>query len=310
MIIIYGWRTVKRLRIDSNELVGPNAKCLMPGCGARCSVYNVTPYFHMYFIPLCRSGDIRPVVQCSHCRAMFDLNMYQKATRNTPDAQAHILNMLRQGKNEVVEKNVRSLLKTDPNNINLMCYLNVALNGLGRAPEADQVASNIVYQWHTNCRSNWIAKGCPKELSAFPRIIMNMAADGYRLEGKQFFEPERIDDDSFSLYKILAFPAESTSPTKTSQKLHVELNKRLFKLIQTGKFFVLAEILPSGTSSPVISYPDQQKPDIRKVMADVASFLTMPVAKAEVIPEGADAGVVSEIDSLTGKASPSLSYCV
>jgi hypothetical protein len=77
-------------------------------------------------------------------------------------------------------------------------------------------------------------------------------------------------------------------------------------LIQTGTFYVLSEVSPSGNINAVISYTDQQEPDIRKVTADVASFLTMPVAKAEVIPEETDGGVVSEIVSLTAKMTPIL----
>jgi hypothetical protein len=310
-LLIHGRTTSKHLRPDSDEVLGPNAKCPMRGCGARCKVYTVRAYYHMYFIPMCPIGDPRPVVQCSRCQAMFDLDKYQNIQRaatvpaTAPEEVGVVDMLLRRSENEAAERKARALLQKDPNNINLMCYLNVALNGLGRAAEADKVASSVVYHWQTHCRSSWIANGRPKELAAFPRVMMNQATSDYRLEARQFFEPERISDESIAVYKILAYPRVSTS-TATFEKPHVESNKRLFKLIQTGKFFVLSEILPSGTINVVISYTDQQATDIRKVTADVASFLAMPVAKAEAIPEGADGGVVSEMESLTAKTTPIL----
>jgi hypothetical protein len=311
--LIHGKTTRKKLRQDSDGVLGLNAKCPKRGCGAACKLYEMRGYYHLYFIPLCPLGDPKPVVQCSHCQALFDLNAYQDFRRAAAaavvaasealsaaasltaasSADVEVKDMLLRSENDAAERKIRALLKTDPNNINLMCYLNVALNGLGRAAEADKVASSVVYHWQTNCRSNWIAQGRPKKEAAFPRVMMNQATDEYRLEAKQFFEPESIGGESIALYKILAFPR---GPTST--KPCMEEDKKLFKLIQTGTSFVLDEVMASGFRNEVLSYTDRQQPDIRKVTADVANFLTIPVATAEAMQEEDDGSVISEIASL------------
>ncbi|CAB9514253.1 expressed unknown protein [Seminavis robusta] len=304
MIIIWGRTTRKSLRPDSAAILGSNPRCPMRGCDGRCQLFNITRYCHAYWIPLFPQGEPRQIVQCRQCHALFDLSEYQSfqkaaldvAARNVLQAMANakagestLTDLLRRNQFTAAETQARAMLKKDPMNINMMCHLNVALNGLGRTQEADKLESQIVFQWQNHCRAKWIASGRPKGVSAFPRVMMNQATSEYRLEAKQFFEPEKISDDTVALYKILAHP-RNDGPNEP----FLAPDKRLFKLVKSGKSFVLSEITATGSTTDVISYMAEQ-PDIRKVTADVASFLGgggdagMPLATAEAIPEVASA---------------------
>ncbi|CAB9517392.1 expressed unknown protein [Seminavis robusta] len=280
MIIIWGRTCRKSLRKDSTAVIGSGARCPRRGCNGVCLLFNVTRYCHLYFIPLCPRGEPREIVQCYICKSMFELAEYrdfQNAAAGLAARQVFqkvgsimatensITDLLRRSQNTEAETKARALLKEDPMNFTAMCHLNVALNGLGRTQEADKLASQIVKHWKTHCREKWITRGRPKETSSFPRVMMNKATAEYRLEAKQYFEPEKVNDETVALYKILAHPRTDLS----GHEPFLAPDKRMFKLLKVGRSFVLREF---GSTKDVVSYMGKQ-PDIRKATCDVASVL-------------------------------------
>jgi len=131
-------------------------------------------------------------------------------------------------------------------------------------------------------------RGCPKELATFPRVWYNEGLSDYRLDAKQYFEPEAVNAKSVALYKVLVQPKGAANSN----------SKRLFKLLQSRHaaanggepryVYEVVEVkeLPALDMKILFPYapnssegPDSP-PHIRRVASDVLFFLNNNAAFA------------------------------
>lgn len=170
------------------------------------------------------------------------------------------------------ESQIRELQMQDPGNssdLELLKYLDQALNGQGRIAEADAVANNLRSLWRSNVRNQWIAEGRPMQGSVHSRLILNHHKD-YHVLAEQYYECEMQKEKggfSKAIFKVVAFPKDGRS-----------LANRLFKLEEAvaGGQFVLKEHFNDKSSEAVRFYKSLVAPDIREVAGHAVDHLKTP----------------------------------
>lgn len=159
------------------------------------------------------------------------------------------------------ETSVRQLLKGNPNDLDLMKFLDQALHGQGKFDEANRLASQIQYHWRRHHRSEWIAQGHSAVEAVFSRMILN-SQQHYRVYAKQYCEPGQLGGaDTKALYKFVAVPKKENS-----------IQNRLFRLDTTVTGAVLWEHFQGGEEKEIVTY-ETLVPDIQNVAQDVVSCL-------------------------------------
>jgi hypothetical protein len=173
---------------------------------------------------------------------------------------------------------LRILLKKTSKDLNLMEYLDQALNGQNKTKQSDKLAEKIQAKWYANEREQWVIRGRPMEESSFCRLVLNDCKRPYRVLAKQYFEPEvqqqthkegdmeaNHPTSLLAYFKVLAMPKASNS----------KLPQRLFKLVLGPDGTALQEHFSSGGQKKLKSYDSShhQMPNIRQVAKDVVNAL-------------------------------------
>lgn len=299
MIFIFGHTNQFSLHPDSKRILGPAPKCLRRNCNGVCRLYNMERYCHMYWIPIFPDGNKREIVKCLSCQTLYDREEYcgfqrrknqfiqqvlqvrVAANNATAKRNQEIEEMLHKGQFQQAETHIRKLLEQVPSSLELLVYLEQALNGqnlilpdnvvyLEQAlngqdlkgnekrvqEESNKVVRSIFLQWQSHYRKDWIAKGRPAAGSSFTRVTTT--SNQYRVEAKQFYEPAEY------YYKVLALPRDDQKS---------ELPRRLFKLETCGNGSVLKEFFQDAASSKEVAKYDTPLPDVRLVAKDAVLFL-------------------------------------
>jgi hypothetical protein len=167
-------------------------------------------------------------------------------------------------KYERAEVVIRECLKVAPKDLNLLSKLDIALNGQGKYPDADNIRDQIREIWIENHRDKWLADGSPVARATWARMVVQ--TKNYFVIGVEYYQPEVIGTDFpiTSFYKIIVHPKiKGDKP-------------RVFKLEMSNldrAYYVLRELyLKRGGGAQIISY-GSKKPEFRQVLRAAVRYL-------------------------------------
>jgi hypothetical protein len=157
---------------------------------------------------------------------------------------------------------VLSEYNTYKNNIALLSFYEIALNGLGDKPKANKVRKKIFKIWKKNHKSHYEKENYPVNLSNYIRVAIT--TDKHLFLGSEYYTPYPINSkkEGYYYHKIMVYD-------KSSKKL-LGLYK-LEKSKYTNEEYVLFKIEPSGTSASVQNYGNTE-PDLSDEIEKIKSL--------------------------------------